>query len=82
MVYIRNIINLHMDMRENEVLKLGFKSGKSLTTVFKSDIVTSQSGDLKIVRENSIGRCITILDPNEIECMSIVSYKGEFKNGN
>ena len=81
MVYIRNIINLHNEMKENEILKIGFKSGKSLTLILKSDKLSTQAGDLRIERTNKIGRCITILDPAEIECMSIITSKGEI-NGN
>lgn len=68
-------------MQDNEILKIGFRSGKSLNTVLKSDKLETQSGDLKIERINKIGRCITILDPNEVECVSVMTIKGEL-NGN
>ena len=72
MVYCRNICSLHEKMEENELLKIGFRSGKSVTIKY-NDKMHIASGDVCITRYTKAGRCITYLDPAEVECISLIT---------
>ncbi len=72
-MYIRNISHLHEEMRSNEIMKLGFRSGKSLNHILPTDKMEIIKGDLKITRNQDGDRCITFIDCNEVECCSIIT---------
>ena len=73
-MYIGNIVMLHQSMQENEIMKIGFTSGKSINYILKSDIVEKIAGaNIRITRTNSNGRIVTIIDPAEVECMCIIT---------
>ena len=66
-MYIRNIVELFEDLKENEKLVLFFKSGNR-TNLLKSDVISVTSADLKVIRALHFdGRNVMLIDPAEIE---------------
>lgn len=71
-MYVGNIMNLFNKMKADEVMKLGFTSGKSINYIIPSDTMEIVKGDIKITRQNETGRIITFVDCAEVECACII----------
>ena len=82
MVYIRNILNLHKILTENEYLQLAFTDGKSISTILCDDKLEVKHGELVIKRENGYGRLLFVIDPSEVVLASIRPKAMEASNEN
>ena len=76
-MYIRNIIGAIEELKDDEVLCVNYKSGKS-NRIFKKDTVEKVNGELKITRELMDSRCIVYIDTAEVE--SVIIRENELKN--
>ena len=76
-MYIRNIIGAIEELKDDEVLCVNYKSGKS-NRIFKKDNVEKVNGELKVTRDlKHIGRCIVYIDTAEVE--SVIIKRDEMK---
>ena len=69
-MYIRNIIEAIKDLNNEEELLICFRSGKT-SRVFKTDKYHNENGDLKIIRNLKLSRCIIYIDCAEVESIVI-----------
>ena len=77
-MYIRNIISAMGELKDDEVLLVNYKSGKS-SRIFKTDVLEKVNGDLKVIRDlERVGRCIVYIDSAEVE--SLIIKKDEMKD--
>lgn len=69
-MYIRNIIGAIEELKDDEVLSVNYKSGKS-NRIFKKDKIEKVNGELKVTRELMDKRCIVYIDTAEVESVII-----------
>ena len=73
MVYHLNLLEFYRDLKEDEVLRIGFNSGKVINNIVKSDKMFVMNDDIVIERRNREGRCKIVIDCNTVETVNIIT---------